>query len=239
MPKKVKAIPKIKESVTFKFDWFDGFGIYIDNKFAFARRLNRWTFRRQHYISAPFVASEIFDFYENPTTEEIEAMEITVDAFAGISDAFEQCKSEYLEMRMNQRNIPIPLKSYFSESETDNEIGDNCFRDDKYYVYLISHKNGLTKIGRSKNPSIREKTLQAEDPMLKMIFTIEAELHIESRLHDIFCDKRVRGEWFDLDERSIDWIIFFLSKGQVLYSKTIESEGQITNGKTQKLSAVS
>jgi len=239
MGKKASLIPKLKESVTFKFDWFDGFEIHINNLFAFARRLERWTFHRQNYISTSYVASEIFDYEENPTTQEIEAMELVVDAFAQISNAFEQCKSEYLEMRSKQRNIPVPLKSCFSSLGDDNEIVDKYLQDEKSYVYLMSHKNGLTKIGRSKNPSIRERTLQAEDPMLEMIFSIEAESDVESKLHRIFDDKRVRGEWFDLDERCIDFIILFLSKGKSSYSKINKAQGRITNEQTQKIVVLS
>lgn len=74
------------------------------------------------------------------------------------------------------------------------------------YVYLMTHRNGLTKIGRSKKPAKREKTLQAEDPRLQMLFFFPGDNTIETRLHRVFSHNRRRGEWFDLQARHIDWI---------------------------------
>lgn len=78
--------------------------------------------------------------------------------------------------------------------------------DTRQKVYLMSHVNGLTKIGLSRNPSTREKTLQAEDPRLKLIWSVPGSRKMERRLHDIFGSVRVRGEWFNLRSHHIDWI---------------------------------
>jgi hypothetical protein len=81
----------------------------------------------------------------------------------------------------------------------------------KNILYLMRHTNGLTKIGRSKNPQKREKTLQAEDPRLEMIFHCEANESVEKRLHKIFDSVRVRGEWFNLLPHHVEWIVFVLT----------------------------
>jgi hypothetical protein len=95
--------------------------------------------------------------------------------------------------------------------ESPKQSGRLWFFDtEKTFVYLMQHTNGLTKIGRSKNPRLRERTLQAEDPRLSMIFQCEAEGYIETRLHQIFDSVRVRGEWFDLLPHHVEWIIFML-----------------------------
>lgn len=73
-------------------------------------------------------------------------------------------------------------------------------------LYLMRHTNGLTKIGKSVQPKAREKTLQAEDPRLEMILCVEGQGHREKTLHRIFDDLRVRGEWFRLEGRHVDWI---------------------------------
>lgn len=66
-------------------------------------------------------------------------------------------------------------------------------------VYVMIDKNtGFYKIGRSKNPEQREKTLQSEKPTIEMLFNHDARVKDEKHLHDLFKDKRVRGEWFDL-----------------------------------------
>lgn len=75
------------------------------------------------------------------------------------------------------------------------------------FVYLMRHTNGLVKIGYSRNPRNRERTLQAEDPRLEMIHCFRSGRHVETRLHKIFSDLRIRGEWFSLEDRHIDWIV--------------------------------
>jgi len=84
----------------------------------------------------------------------------------------------------------------------------------KTHVYLMKHSNGLTKIGCSSNPKARERTLQAEDPRLEMICCFKAHNHVEKRLHSIFQDLRVRGEWFRLEERHVEWIMLILSRAE-------------------------
>ena len=68
------------------------------------------------------------------------------------------------------------------------------------YIYMMSHANGFTKIGRSTNPNTRESTLQAEDPQLELIWYHPGTNADETALHRKFAAKRVRGEWFDLTE---------------------------------------
>ena len=77
-------------------------------------------------------------------------------------------------------------------------------------LYLMRHSNGLTKIGRSVQPKAREKTLQAEDPRLEMILCVDGQGYREKTLHRIFDELRVRGEWFRLEDRHVEWIKFFL-----------------------------
>lgn len=67
-------------------------------------------------------------------------------------------------------------------------------------VYVMIDKNtGYYKIGRSSNPLKREKTLQSEKPTIELLFHHDARISNEKELHDMFSDKRIRGEWFDLN----------------------------------------
>ena len=69
----------------------------------------------------------------------------------------------------------------------------------KTNVYVMIDKNtGYFKIGRSINPSTRERTLQSEKPTNEMLFNYPATNDCETELHDIYSKKRIRGEWFDL-----------------------------------------
>ena len=77
----------------------------------------------------------------------------------------------------------------------------------KTQVYLMIDKNtGLYKIGRSKKPEFREKTLQSEKPTIELLFNWHAFNKDELNLHKIFEEKRIRGEWFDLNYSDIDTI---------------------------------
>ena len=68
----------------------------------------------------------------------------------------------------------------------------------KVYV-MIDHNTGFYKIGRSKNPLRRERTLQSEKPTVDLLFYDDGSMADEKHLHKSYMNKRVRGEWFDLD----------------------------------------
>lgn len=71
------------------------------------------------------------------------------------------------------------------------------------YVFLDEH-TGIYKIGKSNNPIVREKTILSQAPMIKMIYEIRD--NVEKELHNIFADKRHRGEWFLLNDTDLNYI---------------------------------
>jgi hypothetical protein len=66
-----------------------------------------------------------------------------------------------------------------------------------------SHNN-LYKIGKSKNPEIREKTLQSEKPSISIIKVFNK--NIENELHLKYEKQRIRGEWFNLSNIQVKYI---------------------------------
>jgi len=86
-------------------------------------------------------------------------------------------------------------------------------RDDVCYVYLMHDTtNGYYKIGISNKPYYREKTLQSEKPTIELIASKKFPVRkiaesIEKSLHSVYDDKRLRGEWFELDEKDVEHII--------------------------------
>ena len=72
--------------------------------------------------------------------------------------------------------------------------------DSKTYL-LIDHNTGYYKIGRSKNPEKREKTLQSEKPNIELICI--CKVNIEKELHKKYMLNRIRGEWFFLSNQQI------------------------------------
>jgi hypothetical protein len=71
--------------------------------------------------------------------------------------------------------------------------------------YIIKNKrNDLYKIGYSKDPKNREKTLQSEEPEIETIKIFKNNW--ESVLHEKYKEQRVRGEWFDLSNIQVKYI---------------------------------
>ena len=74
-----------------------------------------------------------------------------------------------------------------------------------YQTYvMVDNNTGLYKIGISRTPYKREQTLQSEKPAIKMLFFLN--MNVEKDLHEKFDSKRVRGEWFALDESDLLYI---------------------------------
>ncbi|WP_313189266.1 GIY-YIG nuclease family protein [Sphingobacterium sp.] len=70
--------------------------------------------------------------------------------------------------------------------------------ENRKYVYLLfNEKNGFFKIGYSKNPLKREKTLQAEEPNVVLLKVWEEGMSFEKKLHRKYFKQKVRGEWFN------------------------------------------
>ncbi len=67
-------------------------------------------------------------------------------------------------------------------------------------IYLMFDlKTNLTKIGYSTFPLLREKTLQGEKPSIELLVCWIAPRTEEKELHTRYKEKRIRGEWFNLN----------------------------------------
>lgn len=70
------------------------------------------------------------------------------------------------------------------------------------YIYIMKCSS-FYKIGYSKNPENRLKTVRTHNPLdVKIIATLKTDnyIELERELHDLFYNKRARGEWFELKE---------------------------------------
>jgi T5orf172 domain len=109
------------------------------------------------------------------------------------------------------------------------------------YVYFI--KAGIKdsvriKIGSSKDPQARLKSLQTGNPdQLKLIGTIKCKssahaLHIEKLAHAKFYKQRRKGEWFRLSEKHImelEMMIENAAKEDILQLKNVIPEYDLQN----------
>lgn len=75
------------------------------------------------------------------------------------------------------------------------------------WVYLMKDlRNGFYKIGESAVPQYREKTLQSEQPLIELVEAWSGTTDDEKHLHRCFAEKRIRGEWFRLNDSDIEEI---------------------------------
>jgi hypothetical protein len=85
------------------------------------------------------------------------------------------------------------------------------YEDGQNYIYLMFNKrNKLVKIGKSRNPGHREKTLQAEEPEITLVAVWKGADKVERELHKLYKKKRLRGEWFNLSFKELKGIKQFM-----------------------------
>lgn len=94
-------------------------------------------------------------------------------------------------------------------------------------VYLMKNMaTGYYKIGRSSQPRLRERTLQAQEPDVRLVGGFEAQAGNERVLHQKYASKRLRGEWFAFDYGDL----FDLSRAFNTDVPTIDPPSEIIAG---------
>ena len=74
------------------------------------------------------------------------------------------------------------------------------------YVYIITSEIGLTKIGKTEDVKKRLSQIDGASPCKVDLYHcqfVKNSKEVESILHKRFRDKRVKGEWFNLDNEEI------------------------------------
>lgn len=81
------------------------------------------------------------------------------------------------------------------------------------YVYVVK-VDGRYKIGKTKNPTNRfgEYTRLYEEPIVVVCEVVFDYSEVEKELHKKYADKRLRGEWFNLNETDIELIKNYLKE---------------------------
>ena len=98
-------------------------------------------------------------------------------------------------------------RSFFGDSFATELIVD---RD---YVYLMLNvQTSLIKIGTSKNPGYRERTLHSQEPEIHLIAKWCCPKQIERKLHAKFKHKSSHGEWFRLNLSNLAEIETFMNE---------------------------
>ena len=127
-------------------------------------------------------------------------------------------RTPYLIQNYTKYYIKVLKKEVPDYEHPSKEYGggrseNNSYSFDWCYVYLMKDQtNNYYKIGYSKTPEYRERTLQSEKPTIEMICHKRLPSRkmadaFEKALHNAFADKRIRGEWFNLDDNDVAQIM--------------------------------
>jgi hypothetical protein len=98
-----------------------------------------------------------------------------------------------------QRHIENLVDKIYKKAKSQK----NNEKNTKTYLIKNNHTK-LYKIGYSKNPKHRERTLQSQEPNIKMVKIWNK--NIEKKLHKLYSEYRVRGEWFNLTPIQVKYI---------------------------------
>ncbi|WP_158825686.1 GIY-YIG nuclease family protein [Mucilaginibacter lacusdianchii] len=81
------------------------------------------------------------------------------------------------------------------------------------FVYLmINTDSSLFKIGFSRDPTYRERTLHSKEPCVYLVAKWPCHKAVEKELHQLYKGKRVRGEWFSLKFKDLTEIENFMNQ---------------------------
>lgn len=227
-----RKFPTFKYTMSFIVEAFDCFLILSDMReeqepIRFVRVDRRWRNANRgesrFYVSSHNIASILFDYdkqAEPPPKQQIEYMFNFVETLGKVIDELMYQFQEATAKRIALKSQPIPKPEidYFPEKPVNDvffdepEDEDDDEEKESNHLYLMKHISGFIKIGSSKKPNIRERTLQREDPRLDLLFSAVAPRAVEYRLHAIFKDLRGRGEWFNLEPHHVDWIMFIFKQ---------------------------
>jgi hypothetical protein len=75
-------------------------------------------------------------------------------------------------------------------------------------VYLCFDGSGLWKIGIASDPNKRLKQMKTGNSTIRMPLKVQVDYPaaVELELHTKFFDKRIAGEWFDLEPEDLFYI---------------------------------
>lgn len=94
------------------------------------------------------------------------------------------------------------MKYFTYRAEADLRFSKNV-SDCKTYV-LIDRISGFYKIGKTSDVRKRVQILSCGNPNIELLLVIDSD--VESELHKKFNQKLVKGEWYALSHRDINFI---------------------------------
>jgi hypothetical protein len=126
------------------------------------------------------------------------------DRFSG--ELFSRIVNDFAKEYVDLVTVEIPDYRPLFNRETNNALNPII---EECHVYLMHDTtNNFHKIGISNKPEYREKTLQGDKPTIELICSKEfpnrgIAKSIEQALHGNYASKRIRGEWFELNNNDV------------------------------------
>jgi hypothetical protein len=134
--------------------------------------------------------------------------EVAAIIYACLSHLHEYATEEQIEAENAQIEKQREANTLRAIKESSEAARRELERKRAGYVYLMrNNRNGYVKIGFSRNPKHREKTLQSEDPDVELLWSHQGFKYDERELHARYASMRVRGEWFRLTADDVAHII--------------------------------
>jgi hypothetical protein len=122
------------------------------------------------------------------------------DLIGDLTDLLHNTDTAGIEEYNERREKRLALKRHLlGTKERSSKTG---------FVYVAEGLKSQYKIGLSSDPDTRIKEytkLPFEVKLVYLIKTFDMDL-LEKHLHDAFVDKRIRGEWFSLEDADLKWI---------------------------------
>lgn len=119
--------------------------------------------------------------------------------------------SEYDDAVINQHNREQYAKI---EAERIAKKATPSMPSDKLkggYIYVLRSEAGHYKIGKAKDPFSRGRTIGTQHAYeVKLIYVALCldYTRVETYLHQALASYRMNGEWFNLPQDKIDWLLY-------------------------------
>jgi Meiotically up-regulated gene 113 len=177
----------------------------------------------QQSLSSHFIDEKKYKYFYRETSQNSPFFALTIQLPSLLTFTFCQIDEDKF-LKSTQRRIKnLISKDIFKAANTN-------------FVYLQHNRvNNLYKIGFSKTPEFREKTLQSAEPDIVLYRKWICSQKYEKRLKTKFKSKRVRGEWFTLDEKDLLQVDNLMCKFYDSFETVIAGlSTQITNSLAKK-----
>lgn len=151
-----------------------------------------------------FVIQIFYDGYKKRTSI-IDSFElISIDkakqALQYLKNYIENNTQNDIDKRNNQR------EHFYVEHFLPKKSNNRFEKKGKVYLMHNTRSNEY-KIGfTTKHPNFRLREFKLVDPNVEYLFSFNSTMQQEKKLHNQFAQKRLRGEWFALNEDDINYI---------------------------------